>query len=386
MKSTLLNALKQVLKTVLGWAGFRTLTQEQTVDFLGSYQLTSFPLHHQSLPEIADTADASKILFRQNEAVTYTSYVWRYPANSLKINLLRSGNLHTNGTVLCTDFNTQDAVKDLIRPKPRRQVHHAHTLIAPFGHYQDGFAFVGYYDFMMLVAAKLSLMKQATTGSASPDVDFSEATISYPLFGTTYEQEFLAHLGFRPDRILDSRQHEVKFKQCLLSNNGDWSYPNAANLMALRQQLLRLVDNPNTQHNQRIYISRAGRRRVLNEDELVTMLLRYDFQIIEDKPRTLAEQATMYNRASLIMGPHGASFANLVCCQPKTHLFELFAPGYIPNFFLYLTELMGMTYSGYVPGPITYTPSLITAENQAEDITVSVSDIERSLSQYVTSN
>jgi capsular polysaccharide biosynthesis protein len=371
--------LKRFLKTILGWAGFRTLTQQQTVDFLRPYQLASFPLHRQPLPEVTDAADASKILFRPNEAVTYESFVWQYPANSVKTSLLRSGNLHTNGVVLCTDFNTQDAVKDLVRPKPRRQVHHADTLIAPFGHYQDGFAFVGYYDFMMLVAAKLSLIKQAV-----PDVDFAEATISYPLFGTTYEQEFLAHLGFKPDRILDSRQHEVKFKQCLLSNNGDWSYPNAANLMALRQQLLRLVDSPDTQHNERMYISRAGRRRVLNEDELIAMLTRYDFKIIEDKPRTLAEQATLYNRASFIMGPHGASFANLVCCQPKTHLFELFAPGYIPNFFLYLAELMGMTYSGYVPGPITYSPARITAENQAEDITVSVSDIERKLNQYFT--
>ena len=378
MKKYLTIILKRFLKTILGWTGFKTLTQEQTVDFLRPFQVAAFPFHHQPLPEVADVADASKILFRPHEAVTYTGFVWQYSGNSPKTGLLRSGNLHTNGTVLCTDFNTQDAVKDLVRPQPRRQIHHAETLVAPFGHYQDGFAFVGYYDFMMLVAAKLSLIKQAL-----PSVDFAEATIAYPLFDTTYEQEFLAHLGFRPDRILDSRQHEVKFKQCLLSNNGDWSYPNAANLMALRRQLLRLVDNPDTQHNQRIYISRAGRRRVLNEAELITMLMRYGFTIIEDKPRTLAEQATMYNRASLILGPHGASFANLVCCQPKTHLFELFAPGYIPNFFLYLAELMGMTYSGYVPGSITYSPNWITAENQAEDITVSVSDIEQSLNQYL---
>jgi Glycosyltransferase 61 len=369
--------LKQFLKIILSWAGFKTLTQQQTVDFLRPFLVADFPVHRQPLPEIADVADSSKILFRPNEAVTYTSHVWQYTPKLLKTKLLPSGNLHTNRVVLCTDFNTQDAVKDLIRPKPRRQIHHVETLVAPFGHYQDGFAFVGYYDFMMLVAAKLSLMKQAL-----PNVDFAKATILYPLFGTTYEQEFLTHLGFKPDQIFDSRQHDVRAKTYLLSNNGDWSYPNAVNIMALRQQLLGLVQDPDSQHQDRIYISRTGRRRVLNEDELVTMLLRYGFTIIEDKPRTLAEQATIYNRASLIVGPHGASFANLVCCQPNTHLFELFAPGYIPNFFLYLAELMGMTYSGYVPGAITYSPSWITAENQAEDITVSVSDIERSLNQY----
>ncbi len=375
--------LKKLLKTALAWFGFRTLTQEQTVDLLRPFQVAAFPLHRQSLPEVADVANASKILFRPNEAVTYTSYVWQYAPKSLKTSVLRSGNLHTNGVVLCTDFNTQDAVRDLVRPKPRRKIHHAETLVAPFGHYQDGFAFVGYYDFMMLVAAKLSLIKEANPGNASPGFDFAEVTISYPLFGTTYEQEFLAHLGFKPEHILDSRHYDVRAKTYLLSNNGDWSYPNKANLMALRQQRLRLVDNPDGPHSERIYISRAGRRRVLNEDELIAMLLRYDFQIIEDKPRTIAEQAALYNRASIIMGPHGASFANLVCCQPGAHLFELFAPGYIPNFFLYLAQLMGMSYSGYVPGPITYSPNWITAENQAENITVSVADIERSLNLIV---
>ena len=371
--------LKKFLKTILHWAGFKTLTQAQTVDFLRSFQVAEYPFHRQPLPEIADVVDTSRILFRPNEAVTGTSHIWQYSDNLLNTRLLPSGNLHTNGIVLCTDFNTQDAVKDFVRPQLRRQIHHADTVVAPFGHYQDGFAFVGYYDFMMLVAAKLSLMKEALPGDASSGVDFADTTISYPLFGTTYEQEFLTHLGFRPDRILDSRHHDVRAKTYLLSNNGDWSYPNATNIAALRRQLLRLVDNPDTAHNDRIYISRAGRRRVLNEAELITMLVRYDFQIIEDKPRTLAEQATLYNRASFIIGPHGASFANLVCCQPNTHLFELFAPGYIPNFFLYIAKLMGMTYSGYVAGPITYTASWITAANQAEDITVSVSDMERGL-------
>lgn len=378
--------LKRFLKTILRRAGFRTLTQAQTVDFLRPFQLAEYPFHRQPLPEIADVMDTSKILFRPNEAVTGTSYIWQYSDNLLKTRLLSSGNLYTDSTVLCADFNTQDAVKDIVRPKPRRQMHQADTLVAPFSHYQDGFAFVGYYDFMMLVAAKLSLIKQSTPGEASPVIDFADTIISYPLFGTDYEQEFLAHLGFRPDRILDSRHHDVRAKTYLLSNNGDWSYPNRVNLMALRQQLLRLVERPNQPPQDRIYISRAGRRRVLNEDELITMLLRYNFQIIEDKPRTLAEQATLYNRASLIMGPHGASFANLICCQPKTHLFELFAPGYIPNFFLYMTQVMNMTYSGYVSGPITYSPGWITAENQAENIVVSVSDIERSLNQYFTPN
>ena len=147
---------------------------------------------------------------------------------------------------------------------------------------------------------------------------------------------------------------------------------------ALRDRLMPLVE-PNTGPRERIYISRAGRRRVLNEDALVTMLDRYDFRVIDDKPRTLAEQLTIYNRASFVMGPHGASFSNLIWCEPGTHLFELFSPNYTPDFFAYLAELMGLRYSAHAAGK----PRPDGLQLLEDDMTVSVADVERGLNQLL---
>jgi capsular polysaccharide biosynthesis protein len=69
--------------------------------------------------------------------------------------------------------------------------------------------------------------------------------------------------------------------------------------------------------------------------------------IIEDKKRTVSEQMAIYRNAEFIIGPHGASFSNIIWCEPGTHLMELFSPNYAPDFFLYLAKMMDMEYSAY---------------------------------------
>ncbi len=161
----------------------------------------------------------------------------------------------------------------------------------------------------------------------------------------------------------------------ITANSAHW-YPNLADLLSLKRHIGVAFQPVESQHN-RIYISRSGRRCITNEDELMTLLQKYDFLIIADKPRTVTEQISMYYNASFIIGPHGASFSNIIWCQPGAHLFELFSPNYAPDFFLYLTKMMGMEYSAYYDGvadnKIDYLEGLV------EDIYVSIPRLEACL-------
>ncbi|WP_162749061.1 glycosyltransferase family 61 protein, partial [Escherichia coli] len=157
-----------------------------------------------------------------------------------------------------------------------------------------------------------------------------------------------------------------------------WFYPNYADIKALRTRLSPLIENP-YQKPKRIYVSRAGRRRVINEDALTAMLSKYDFMVMEDKPRTLAEQLTLYNRASFILGPHGASFTNIIWCEPGTPLYELFSPSYAPVHFRYLAQVTGMHYSAYYQGR----PNSTGKKAMEENVIVSVSDIERGVNKLL---
>ena len=222
---------------------------------------------------------------------------------------------------------------------------------------------------MVLIAAKLCRIKEAPT-----DDEFRRAVVAYPLFDANYERELLTLIGVGADRIFDSHRTNIRFQTCVLGNSGHWFYPNVADLMALKRQVETNVPAVPRAGN-RAYISRASRRRILNEAELLPLLSRYGIEFIEDKSRTVAEQVTIYQNASFIIGPHGASFTNILWCQPGTHLVELFSRNYTPNFFLYMARRLGLRYSAYYHGP----KSSNRFSGLDEDITVSIPDLERGL-------
>ena len=152
----------------------------------------------------------------------------------------------------------------------------------------------------------------------------------------------------------------------------------ATDILALKRQVEAQLKPVRNERN-RIYISRSGRRRIVNESDLISMLKGYGFVIVDDQPRPVAEQVALYKNASFIIGPHGASFTNIIWCEPGTHLFELFSPSYAPPHFQYLASVLQINYSAYYEGN--------TGVNQHAElegnIQVSVDEVERCLSQLL---
>lgn len=348
--------------------GFDLLTKPQTATFLAPFKISTVPGGTVSLPPVADALEPAKKLFDRTNADTLPTSVWHLHAQGEQTNLLPCGLVQVGRRVLNTDYWSRDVLKDVLKPK-KRAIRTTRILIAPFGHFFDGDVFVGYYDFLFLVAAKLCRMKAALPGYV-----FDQAVVAYPLVHTPYETEILGLLGFRPDQIVDSRTTNVQFETCVLGNHENWAYQTVGDVLGLKSEIETLQPVERTDHN-RIYISRAGRRRVLNEDALVKMLKRFDFQIVEDRPRTVREQQTLYKNASFILGPHGASFSNVLWSEPGTHLMELFSPHFITDCFRYLAQVQGMTYSAWSAGKA----QPLDAQYIGEDITVPVDALERYL-------
>ena len=362
IRTSVSNSLREMLHRVLR---IHLLTKEQTEAWLENYQIRASPATHRLLSGIQNQADPAKLIFSPEQADTHPGYVWRYPAGSKKTVQLPYGSILTDTQALCLDFDTYHVAKNFLTPGKRTLLEYK-TLIAPWSHYLDGIAFGGYYDFVILVAAKLCRMKEAL-----PEQTFAEAVVSYPLFKTAYERDYLTLLGVAPDRVFDSSLYDIRFEECILANSGHWFYPDPADIMALKKHVEGKLNIQRTAQN-RIYISRSGRRRVANERALITLLKKYNFTIIDDKPRSVAEQVTIYKNASFILGPHGASFTNIIWCETGTHLFELFSPNLVVDHFRYLSQLMDMSYSAY-HHVITMGDSRHQLE---EDIFVSIADLE----------
>lgn len=362
------DSIKLLLRRLLKQLNIELIAKQETEQFLNPFIIYTSLEKRIVLPSVPNQDNSRTPVFRHTEAVTQPSYVWQYQPGERKTQQLRYGAVRTEGKILATDFELYHILKNFISSKKRTVIEQS-LVIVPWTHYLDGISFGGYYDFVILVAAKLCRIREALPAST-----FLQAVVSYPLFNTSYEQEYLSLIGFTPERIFDSRLYELRFQECILSNSGHWFYPDPADITALKKYIEPAITVERTERT-RIYISRANRRRVINEPALITLLKKYNFTIIEDKPRSVAEQVALYKNASFIIGPHGASFTNIIWCEPGTHLFELFSANMVVEHFLYLAQIMNMSYTAY--------HHMITLNDRQhhleEDIFVSIADLERSL-------
>ncbi|GHB61503.1 hypothetical protein GCM10007390_14200 [Persicitalea jodogahamensis] len=357
-------------------SGVTFLDAGQTESFLDSHRISRHPADTFTLPETVDLGQPAKRYFVTEQIATQAVSVWLYEGPAEIAKQYPYGSIQIGRKLLCLDINTDDFHRNLY-PPIKRKTRSAPTLIAPWSHYLDGVMWGGYYDFVFLVAAKLCRIKEAL-----PESEFKAALVSYPLFGTAYERDFLALLGIDSDHVVDSRTTNVTFERCVLANAGHWFYPNTADILSLRKYVLAQIP-PTEKPHKRIYVSRSGRRRILNESAVIALLQTYGFETIEDTPRSVTEQVQIYQNAEFIIGPHGASFSNIIWCQPDTHLFEIFAPAYTPGFFRYLAHTLDLGYSAYYHGPAGTGD---WASGLEDDIYVSMPELELCLKEWLPPN
>ncbi|MFE5320701.1 glycosyltransferase family 61 protein [Paenibacillus sp. NPDC056579] len=95
---------------------------------------------------------------------------------------------------------------------------------------------------------------------------------------------------------------------------------------------------------ERIYIRRKHYRKIVNEDAIFGLLSQCGFISIELEALPLEQQIRLFYNAKIIVAAHGAGLANLVFCQPETHVIELFPPSFMEPHYWMLSRLMGLDY------------------------------------------
>jgi hypothetical protein len=80
----------------------------------------------------------------------------------------------------------------------------------------------------------------------------------------------------------------------------------------------------------RVYIKRTKDRIILNEDKVVTILNKYDFDVIIPEEHSVEDQFRLMTNVDFSVMPHGAN-CTLVLTQKQNSVFmELFSSAYIP--------------------------------------------------------
>lgn len=96
----------------------------------------------------------------------------------------------------------------------------------------------------------------------------------------------------------------------------------------------------------RLYVSRGdgGRRRIVNEAELVAELRQMGVEPVTLSGRSVREQASLFATASFVVGAHGAGLANIAFAPRGAALLELFPGSYGTPAYYILAAGAGLEY------------------------------------------
>jgi capsular polysaccharide biosynthesis protein len=97
---------------------------------------------------------------------------------------------------------------------------------------------------------------------------------------------------------------------------------------------------------QKLYISRkrASKRGILNENDVIDFLEKEGFLIVHLEDLSTSEQVEIFKKSCCIISSHGAGLSNLVFCNPKSKVIEIFSPNYIEPLYWYLCNLVNLEY------------------------------------------
>lgn len=133
----------------------------------------------------------------------------------------------------------------------------------------------------------------------------------------------------------------------------------------------------------RLYISRnkSSNRRLINEEEVINILLNYDFEVINLELLSVKQQAELLSQAEIIISPHGSGLSNLVFCQSNTKVIEIFAPNYVYPCYWLVSNLVNLDYY-YLVGEIIgskHFHQLIYPDSRLEDIYLNCENLKQLL-------
>lgn len=186
--------------------------------------------------------------------------------------------------------------------------------------------------------------------------------VDYPQ-QTSFQRQFIEILGIPKHKLIPFKEGEVIQADVLivpqLINN--WEFRDQNGYMHYMKRWLpswtsniyRELDFPRLDGKLGIYISRqkARYRRVVNEDQVLSLLERFGVQSYCLEDMTVMQQLQLFSQARLIIAPHGAGLVNMVHCSHPFHILEIYPDGYHDSSYRVLSRVLDCDYHFMVANP-----------------------------------
>mgnify|MGYP001421028332 CR=1 FL=1 len=256
-------------------------------------------------------------------------------ANGLRLaifNNVGSAALMASDNRIFKDVSTSymDEFKDMDFPEPQRVESKSVLLSVDAGS--------NYFHWMCHVLPKIHLLNESK-------IDWNEINkIILPQNGGSFVKETLDILDIPQDKILETQKGNhyvfdslvVPCKPNRHIHMSRWSFD------FLRDSFLKGGPPPSV----KLFVSRrdSSGRGISNKDEVKAVLDPLGFQEVFLEDYSVAEQARLFNGATEIISPHGASLTNLAFCEPSTKVIELFSPNYVHPLYWNFCNILDLDY------------------------------------------
>lgn len=176
-----------------------------------------------------------------------------------------------------------------------------------------------------------------------------------------FPQEFEALQLVMSDRTLIRRRHATRLDVGLLHIPSIMTYlpdsaevdlwrtaaVNHASLTWLRERVLDALPHRSSEiaFPDKIYLSRSGARTITNGPDIEAIFVAHGFSIIDPSRYNFIDQVRLFADASVIAGPMGAAFSNLIFASSGTQVLMIASP-FLVRFpiFASLAEFSGCEY------------------------------------------
>ncbi|NEP83116.1 MAG: DUF563 domain-containing protein, partial [Okeania sp. SIO3B3] len=199
-----------------------------------------------------------------------------------------------------------------------------------------------YFHWMFDIFVRLDLLRRSNFMSIIDKFVFTNCS-------NKFQKESIQALKIPPEKLIEARLFpNIKARKLivpsLMAKQGTikitkWGCDFLRSLFLNAENIGKLPSQ-----KERIYISRklTPYRRIVNEEEVVSLLEKFGFVTVTLESISVAEQASLMASAKVVISPHGAGLTNLVFCSPGTKVIEIFSPKFINSIYWQMSNICGL--------------------------------------------
>ena len=231
-----------------------------------------------------------------------------------------------------------------------------------------------YFHFLFDVISRLKMCEE--------EYKLSNIDYFYVSNDIHWQKKILSIFGIEKDRIINSNKYRHVQADKIIAVDHPWYHLGNVHdeiknipswiVFWLRNKFISMAKKFN--NNEKIFIDRSESKfkhcQFQNNDKIINFLNTKGFTSYKLSKLDFFEQIYLFKNAKTIIGPHGAAFANIIFCKPKTNIIEVLPESHPSKALERLSKIVDLNYCRIS------TPELTSNEKKFGDIKFDMEEMD----------